>query len=262
MFKSTKAQSFWRMNPNHIPDEIVITARGLISSHKVTKDGSLVVSAASLSSADKLLALKTFAGIDVAANVPQSYSKHLGKVRNVRNEYTDDQLLEHLTDKGVTAVKRQIAAPQGDGSIVKHPRDSLTLQLREDCPMSIRVFLGLTSHPGEEYFGQAVRCFRCQRHEHVANACRGPQRCKVCAVPHNHKECNSRNHPKCANCGGPHAASFAGCVRNKVIVALRKHELIRGKTTKRQSPPNQEAVRPMSPAPPKPMQKRSRYTLR
>ncbi|CAN7988389.1 unnamed protein product, partial [Ixodes pacificus] len=65
----------------------------------------------------------------------------------------------------------------------------------------------------------------------------------------------------CANCGGPHAAPFAGCVRNKEIGALRKHELIHGKTTKRHSPPpNPEVVRPVSPAPLNPIQKRSRYT--
>ncbi|KAM7308884.1 uncharacterized protein ISCGN_012515 [Ixodes scapularis] len=262
VFKSTKAQSFWKVNPNRIANEIVTTAQEKVSSHKITKDGSLVVSVASLSSANKLLALKTVAGIDVAANVPQSYSRNLGKIKNVPNEYTEEQLLEYLTDKGVMSVKRQIAyVPQGDGSVVKQPRDRVILQFREDCPMPTRVFLGFTSHPVEEYFGQAVRCFRCQRHGHVANTCRGPQRCKVCAGPHNYKECSSRNHPKCANCGGPHAASFAGCVRNKEIGALRKHELIHGKTTKRHSPPpNPEAVRSVSPAPPNPIQKRSRYT--
>lgn len=243
--------SFWRGNPNRIAQEILTAAQENVQSHRITKDGSVAVTMPSLESANKLLGLSNIAGIDVTTSVPQSYSRNEGKIKDVPLEYTDSELLEYLKDGGVISVRRQIAyAPQSNGNIQASFRSSVILQFRVDCPMPNRVVLGFTSHPVEEYFSPPVRCFRCQRHGHLAANCRGPQRCKICSGEHDFKECTSRRDPKCANCSGPHAASYAGCPRRRAATAVRKHDILHGRAPQRRlPPPNPDAVRPPSTMP-------------
>lgn len=240
--------SFWRVNPNRIAQEILAAAQEKVQSHKISKDGSLIVTVASLESANKLLSLSNVATVDVTTSVPQSYSKNMGKINDVPLEYTDAELLDYLKDAGVMSVRRQVSfAPQSNGNIQATYREGVILQFRDDCPMPQRVVLGFTSHPVEEYFGSAKRCYRCQRHGHIAKNCRGPQRCKVCSAPHDYKECTSRRDPKCANCGGAHAASYFGCPRRRAATALHKHEILHGRVPQRRlPPPNPDAVRPAS----------------
>lgn len=246
IFKPTVAgSSFWRVNPNKIAQEIVATAQEKVQSQRINNDGSLSVTVASLQSANKLLEMSNVAGINVTTCVPQSYSRNMGKIKDVPLQYTDAELLEYLRDAGVISVRRQVGyTPQPNGNIQASLRSSVILQFRDDVPMPQRVLLGFTSHPVEEHFGPTIRCFRCQRHGHIAVNCRGPKRCKLCAGPHDFKECTSRDEPKCANCDGPHAASFSGCPRRRVASAIRKHEILHGRIPyRRQPPPNPDTVR-------------------
>ncbi|GBO18107.1 Nucleic-acid-binding protein from transposon X-element [Araneus ventricosus] len=61
------------------------------------------------------------------------------------------------------------------------------------------------------------QCFNCQRWNHGSNGCKLNPRCVVCSENHPSKECplkgQKSNTPKCANCNGPHAASYRGCPR-------------------------------------------------
>ncbi|GBO00921.1 Nucleic-acid-binding protein from transposon X-element [Araneus ventricosus] len=60
-------------------------------------------------------------------------------------------------------------------------------------------------------------CFNCQRWNHGSNGCKLNPRCVVCSENHPSKECplkgQNSNTPKCANCNGPHTASYRGCPR-------------------------------------------------
>lgn len=102
--------------------------------------------------------------------------------------------------------------------------------------MPNRVYLGFTSHPVEEYFGAPIQCYQCQRFGHIAQNCRSARRCKICAGPHHHKDCNYRSEPNCANCGCSHAATYAGCSSKKAATALRKQEILNGRAPNRRSP--------------------------
>ncbi|KAM7304529.1 uncharacterized protein ISCGN_014429 [Ixodes scapularis] len=179
ILKPTGTKSFWKVNPNSIANDILAVTQEKILSHRINKDGSLTVHLASLCSANKLLALHSIGSVEVTAHVPETYSKNLGKIKNVPLEYSNSALLEYLLDNGVTSVQRQIAYyRKEDGSIEEQPSESVLLVFRTDRPMPQRVFLGFTSHPVEEYFGSPVQCFKCQKYGHVAKYCRGPQRCK------------------------------------------------------------------------------------
>ncbi|GBM19632.1 Nucleic-acid-binding protein from transposon X-element [Araneus ventricosus] len=59
------------------------------------------------------------------------------------------------------------------------------------------------------------QCFHCQAFSHVASKCKMIVKCVICAEQHDSRVCPPKNieNPtkKCANCGGPHTASYRGC---------------------------------------------------
>ena len=78
-----------------------------------------------------------------------------------------------------------------------------------------------------EEFRQPVsvtQCFNCQSFGHLAKNCRSKQECLICGESHSHKGCPNKEarKPKCANCKGPHVASYKGCPEYKKQ-AFRQH---------------------------------------
>ena len=71
-----------------------------------------------------------------------------------------------------------------------------------------------------EEFRQPVsvrQCFNCQCFGHSAQNCKSKQKCVICGENHSHKGCPKKEvkQPKCANCSGPHVASYKGCPEYK-----------------------------------------------
>ena len=62
-----------------------------------------------------------------------------------------------------------------------------------------------------------MQCYNCQCFGHSAKACRSKQKCLICGENHSHKGCPRRESrkPTCANCNGPHVASYKGCPKYK-----------------------------------------------
>lgn len=58
-----------------------------------------------------------------------------------------------------------------------------------------------------------TQCHRCQRFGHTLAHCQAEFKCVKCAGSHDTRECmkDSKTKAKCANCGGPHPASYKGC---------------------------------------------------
>ncbi|KAJ3666280.1 hypothetical protein Zmor_001733 [Zophobas morio] len=59
----------------------------------------------------------------------------------------------------------------------------------------------------------AAQCHRCQRFHHSQRNCRAEHRCVKCGADHQTSDCEKqrRQPAKCANCSGPHPASYKGC---------------------------------------------------
>ena len=78
-----------------------------------------------------------------------------------------------------------------------------------------------------EEFRQPIsvrQCFNCQCFSHSAQNCKSKQKCVICGENHSHKGCPKKEakQPKCANCSGPHVASYKGCPEYKKQ-AFRQH---------------------------------------
>ena len=76
-----------------------------------------------------------------------------------------------------------------------------------------------------------LQCYNCQCFGHSAKSCRSKQKCLICGGNHSHKGCPSRESlkPTCANCNGPHVASYKGCPEYKKQ-AFRQHVINNQKT--------------------------------
>ena len=76
-----------------------------------------------------------------------------------------------------------------------------------------------------------LQCYNCQCFGHSAKSCRSKQKCLICGGNHSHKGCPSRESRKatCANCNGPHVASYKGCPEYKKQ-AFRQHVVNNQKT--------------------------------
>lgn len=236
--------SFWRLNPNLLASAVVTTAQEKVLTHHFSKDGSLVVTVSSVNAANRLLAVTELVGMAVRAHLPRSYSATFGKIYDVPLEYADEELLSYLREQGVISVKRQVSyVPDENGVVVERRRNTVLLEFPNGSALPKRIFLGFCSYPVEEYLGTATQCFKCQRHGHIAKNCKGPLRCKICAGAHPHKDCTSRAHPRCANCDGPHPATFGACPKKKAATLARALEQLQGKAPKqREPPPNLELV--------------------
>ena len=86
----------------------------------------------------------------------------------------------------------------------------------------------------EEQFRQPVsvrQCFNCQSFGHSAKNCRSKPKCVICGENHSHKGCPKKEakQPKCANCSGPHVASYKECPEYKKQ-AFRQHVVNHQKT--------------------------------
>ena len=68
------------------------------------------------------------------------------------------------------------------------------------------------------------QCYNCQCFGHTAKTCRSKTKCLICAEYHDHKGCLNKEtkQAKCANCKGPHVASYKVCPAYKKQ-AFRQH---------------------------------------
>ncbi|GBN28365.1 Nucleic-acid-binding protein from transposon X-element [Araneus ventricosus] len=95
--------------------------------------------------------------------------------------------------------------------LLKTPNVQEIYQLTELMYMRISV---------EKFINKTVRqCYKCQTWQHTASNCKLIPKYVVCAGPHESKECPNKKVEsdeqkipvKCANCDGPHTASYKGC---------------------------------------------------
>lgn len=148
-FKVTgQNNSFWKVNPNLIAREIIRETQEKVLSHRITREGNLVIVVGSEVSANSLLLMKSLAGIDVEVYIPSSYLQTMGRITDVPRWYTQEQLLEYLGPCGVIGVKREVVfSREADGSSVPHTKKSVILTFRPGDQLPRDVTLGFTCHP-------------------------------------------------------------------------------------------------------------------
>lgn len=115
----------------------------------------------------------------------------------------------------------ELALKRGDTTIVSVVRLSKFTAGRREPSSSLKVGfdaptlpkfvpLDFVRVPVRPFRESPLRCYRCQRHGHIASGCDATLRCLVCGGGHRKDDC-SASVPLCANCGGAHIASSREC---------------------------------------------------
>nr|CAH7723734.1 unnamed protein product [Callosobruchus chinensis] len=148
-----------------------------------------------------------------------TYSLHEDKplsvvIRGIPRVSGEDEVKADLQEKGFHPIKvSRMTSRRSRKAIplvkVDLPKEELEVYKVQDCcQMKVTVeALRRKIGPGQ--------CYRCQQFGHSQLCCRGAVRCVRCARAHRPSECQvpTSQPAKCANCGGPHPASYGGCPR-------------------------------------------------
>ncbi|KAJ3643999.1 hypothetical protein Zmor_026676 [Zophobas morio] len=114
----------------------------------------------------------------------------------------------------------------------------------------------------------AAQCHRCQRFHHSQRHCRAEHRCVKCGADHQTSDCEKqrRQPAKCANCSGPHPASYKGCPKfpkPQQQKASKKPSTSSKTTAPRTAAPKRGALPKATPKPkPAPVPKKVALTAR
>ena len=88
-------------------------------------------------------------------------------------------------------------------------------KLVHDKATSDGIFLDALFHQSVEFVQQGIkiiRCYKCQKFDHVSSNCHSQESCNHCADGHSVAKCTNKDEPaKCNNCKGNHEADDANC---------------------------------------------------
>ncbi|XP_064458852.1 uncharacterized protein LOC135369117 [Ornithodoros turicata] len=237
--------SLLNIDPNLIAAQELKSTQERVRNHHFSRNGSLTVTVASLQAAKALLGVTSLGNTAVTTRIPKSYARNVGKIVGVNPSYTNAQLLEYLLPFGAIDARRQVRyRPNPDGSTRTQETSSVAVTFKSDVAMPEEVPLGFNKYKVGEYFSPSSLPGlwpRCQVLPSVGAL-------RACAGSHAFKDCTARKEQRCANCWGPHPASFGGRPKRKAAIAAVKTEACEVRPS-RSGRINPAVVKPTRPAP-------------
>ena len=177
--------------------------------------------------------IKAAPGQNVKITLPRAFqinrtrNKSLA-IKGVPTDITDDEFREFLNLYKISYAKADRLKSKKDGRVlpifqleISDPDEAEALLLQNlVCNVAGIVYK-------VEEFRKPVsvtQCFNCQCFGHSAKNCRSKPKYLICGESHSYKGCPNEEarEPKCANCMGPHVASYKGCPEYKKQV-FRQH---------------------------------------
>ena len=138
--------------------------------------------------------------------------------KGVPTDITEADFKEFLDLNKISYAKAERLKSKKDGRVLPIFQLEITDPDEAEALLSQNVACNVTGivYKVEEFRAPtSVRqCYNCQCFSHSAKTCRSKQKCLICGENHSHKGCPSRESRKltCANCNGPHVASYKGCL--------------------------------------------------
>lgn len=122
-------------------------------------------------------------------------------------EVRDDLVLQGFNPITVTRMKRTVKKIPMPLILVKLPRSETQIY-----NITRVAFVTVTVEPLQTK-GPVGQCHRCQRFGHAQSRCTAERKCVRCGEPHEPGSCliPEGGELTCANCRGPHPASYRGC---------------------------------------------------
>ena len=177
--------------------------------------------------------MKVILGKNVKVSLPKAFqtnktqSKSLA-IKGVPTDITDKEFLEFLDLNNINYAKAERPESKKDGRVLPIFKLEIYGPTEAEALPSQNLACNVTGIVYRvEEFRQPIsvtQCFNCQSFGHSAKNCRSKQKCLICGESHSHKGCPNKEarKPNCANCKGPHIASYKGCPEYKKQ-AFRQH---------------------------------------
>ena len=149
-------------------------------------------------------------------------------VKGVPTDITEAEFKEFLDLNKISYAKAERLKSKQDGRVLPIFQFEITDPDEGEALISQNLVCNVTGivYKVEEFRASVsvMQCYNCQCFGHSAKTCRSKQKCLICGENHSHKGCPSRESrkPTCANCNGPHVASYNGCPEHKKQ-AFRQH---------------------------------------
>ena len=177
--------------------------------------------------------MKAALGKNVRVSLPKAYQttptkKKCLAVKGVPTDITANEFKEFLDLNKITYAKAERLKSKKDGRVLPIFQLEISDPAKAEALLSQNLVCNVTGIVYKvEEFRQPVsvrQCFNCQCFGHSAQNCKSKQKCVICGENHSHKGCPKKEakQPKCANCSGPHVASYKGCPEYKKQ-AFRQH---------------------------------------
>ncbi|KAJ8914970.1 hypothetical protein NQ315_002494 [Exocentrus adspersus] len=133
-------------------------------------------------------------------------------IRGIPTGISEEEIKADLVEQGFTVLSVHRMTSRRDKRtmplvLVQVPTNQGNLlQVQRCCALVVRV-------EKQRQATVATQCHRCQKFGHGQSRCTAQPKCVKCGADHETGRCEkSREEPaRCANCSGPHPASYRGC---------------------------------------------------
>ena len=191
--------------------------------------------------------MKASLGKNVKISLPKAYQINQKQnkclaIKGVPTDITEAEFQEFLDLNKISYAKAERLKSKKDGIVLPIFQLETSDPAEAEALLSQNLMYNVTGIVYKvEEFRQPVsvrQCFNCQSFGHSAKHCRSKPKCVICCESHSHKGCPRKEaqQPKCANCSGPHVASYKGCPEYKKQ-AFRQHVVNHQKTVCRNCRP-------------------------
>ena len=177
--------------------------------------------------------MKACLGQNVSASLPKAYqtTKVVSKtlvVKGVPTEVSEKDFKEFLDLNKIIYTKAERLTSKKDGRFLL----LFKLEINDEAEVEALISQYLTCHITSiickvDEFRSPIsvhQSWNCQNFGHSAKTCKSKIKCLICGKNHRHKGRlnGEKKQPKCANCKGPHVASYKWCPAYKEQ-AFRQH---------------------------------------
>ena len=165
--------------------------------------------------------MKACLGQNVKISLPKAYQTSKPKkslvIKGVPTEVSEQEFKEFLDLNKINYAKAERLISKKDGRVL----EIFKLDFKDDTEAEALIAENLTCpvtgiiYRVEEFRTpiSVQQCYNCQCFGHSAKTCGSKTKCLICGGDHHHKGCPNKEtkQAKCANCKGPHLASYKGC---------------------------------------------------
>ncbi|CAL4219673.1 unnamed protein product [Meganyctiphanes norvegica] len=185
--------------------------------------------------AHKILELTTLKNIPVNCKWPQGNTQNIGVIGPIPcptyradmerkiAKYTEWIERDGISIKYLGWIKKKVWK-RGVRGHTEETSQFIKIEFNQEIPDYI--FLGSQRYEVEPYVEDVIQCYNCQKTGHIAKKCKSISVCSFCSKKGHRKSdrvCRTRR-PCCANCEGPHPATYRGCItfkREKLAKTLK-----------------------------------------